>query len=160
MNCDQVFFVLTRGPFPSGATEDLVVEQHLQQCTSCWQIAEALRPAGDLFQEAISPVESRDLPGYWGDASPPGALMAQLSRTPQPASPPRPDPSRADYQRLANRQPHRPLGLGQSAAAQLAGLPGPGRRPGPSPWRDVAQVAVFLVLVTSAVCGLSWLCSF
>ena len=34
-------------------------------CPECRQLAEALRPALELFQEAISPEESQDLPGYW-----------------------------------------------------------------------------------------------
>jgi hypothetical protein len=61
--------VLTRGPFPSGAPEDWQVQQHLEGCPDCWQLAEALRPAGDVFHEAISPSEGRDLPGYWGGPS-------------------------------------------------------------------------------------------
>ena len=65
MNCDQVFDVLTRGPFPTGTACDAPVEAHLQVCPDCRRLAEALRPALELFQEAIGPEESRDLPGYW-----------------------------------------------------------------------------------------------
>ncbi len=65
MNCDQVFDVLTRGPFPTGTACDAPVEAHLQVCAECRRLAEALRPALELFQEAIGPEESRDLPGYW-----------------------------------------------------------------------------------------------
>lgn len=65
MNCDQVFDVLTRGPFPTGTACDAPVEAHLQVCPECRRLAEALRPALELFQEAIGPEESRDLPGYW-----------------------------------------------------------------------------------------------
>jgi hypothetical protein len=65
MNCDQVFDVLTRGPFPTGTACDTPVEAHLRVCPECRQLAEALRPALELFQESISPVERRDLPGYW-----------------------------------------------------------------------------------------------
>jgi hypothetical protein len=65
MNCDQVFDILTRGPFPTGTSCDSGVEAHLAQCESCHQLAEALRPALELFQEAVDPEESRDLPGYW-----------------------------------------------------------------------------------------------
>lgn len=79
MNCDQVFNVLTRGPFPSGAPEDAEVQGHLDGCLDCWRIAEALRPAEHLFQEAIPPSEARDLPGYWGDATPPGVVMSQIA---------------------------------------------------------------------------------
>lgn len=65
MNCDQVFEVLTRGPFPTGTPCDAGVEAHLTVCPECRRLAEALRPALELFQEAIGPEESRDLPGYW-----------------------------------------------------------------------------------------------
>jgi hypothetical protein len=65
MNCDQVFEILTRGPFPTGTDCDEPVEAHLSQCAACRRLAEALRPALELFQEAVDPDESRDLPGYW-----------------------------------------------------------------------------------------------
>jgi hypothetical protein len=65
MNCDQVFDILTRGPFPTGTPCDTGVEAHLNNCSECRRLAEALRPALELFQEAVGPEESRDLPGYW-----------------------------------------------------------------------------------------------
>ncbi len=65
MNCDQVFDILTRGPFPTGTSCDVHVEAHLSECPECHRLAEALRPAVELFQEAVDPEESRDLPGYW-----------------------------------------------------------------------------------------------
>ena len=67
MNCDHVFDVLTRGPFPTGATSDSAVESHLLACAECRQLAEALRPALELFEEAVTVEESRTLPGYWGN---------------------------------------------------------------------------------------------
>jgi hypothetical protein len=67
MNCDQVFDVLTRGPFPTGGQCDQAVETHLLMCTDCRQLAEALRPAIELFEEAVTLEESRTLPGYWGN---------------------------------------------------------------------------------------------
>jgi hypothetical protein len=70
MDCDQVFMILTRGPFPSGDPGDELVEDHLELCGDCWQLAEALRPALEVFQESVPPAEGRDLPGYWGDARP------------------------------------------------------------------------------------------
>ncbi len=72
MDCDQVFMILTRGPFPTGEAWDEQVEAHLESCTDCWRLAEALRPALEVFQEAVPPAESRELPGYWGDARPAG----------------------------------------------------------------------------------------
>src|SRR4029079_11148572 len=97
MDCDQVFMILTRGPFPTGEPWDEQVEAHLESCTDCWRLAEALRPALEVFQEAVPPAESRDLPGYWGDARPTGtiasavrgsrsrlAMLASVQPAPQP----------------------------------------------------------------------------
>jgi hypothetical protein len=67
MNCDQVFDILTRAPFPSGEATDTDVEHHLRACHECRQLAEALRPAVDLFHESIPADESFDLPGYMGE---------------------------------------------------------------------------------------------
>ena len=80
MDCDQVFMILTRGPFPTGEPWDEQVEAHLETCGECWRLAEALRPALEVFQEAVPPAESRDLPGYWGDARPASVVMAELTR--------------------------------------------------------------------------------
>lgn len=66
VDCDDVFDVLTRGPFPAGLESDAVVERHLAHCHECQQLAEALRPAVELFQEAITPEESFGLPSYSG----------------------------------------------------------------------------------------------
>ncbi len=81
MDCDQVFMILTRGPFPTGEAWDEEVEAHLETCAECWRLAEALRPALEVFQEAVPPAEGRDLPGYWGDARPASAVVAELTRT-------------------------------------------------------------------------------
>lgn len=66
IHCDEVFDILTRGPFPTGAPSDGIVEAHLNHCDACRQLAEALRPAIELLQEAISPEESDGLPRYGG----------------------------------------------------------------------------------------------
>jgi hypothetical protein len=84
MNCDQVFDVLTRGPFPTGTDCDEPVEAHLHACADCRRLAEALRPAIELFQEAVDPEESRDLPGYWGAAAEPS--RASVSYAPETAA--------------------------------------------------------------------------
>lgn len=81
MDCDQVFMILTRGPFPTGELWDEDVEAHLETCGDCWRLAEALRPALEVFQEAVPPAESRDLPGYWGDARPGASLVSELARS-------------------------------------------------------------------------------
>jgi hypothetical protein len=54
LNCDQVFDVLTRGPFPSGDETDQPVESHLRACHDCRQLAEALQPAVYLLHESLS----------------------------------------------------------------------------------------------------------
>ncbi len=73
MNCDLVFDVLTRGPFPTGESSDCAVERHLTCCHECRSLAEALRPAVELFHEAIEPEDGRDLPGYHGALAPLGS---------------------------------------------------------------------------------------
>jgi hypothetical protein len=66
IDCDQVFDVLTRGPFPSGSPDDDGVEHHLRACHECRQLAEALRPAVALLHEAVTADEASHLPGYQG----------------------------------------------------------------------------------------------
>jgi hypothetical protein len=80
MDCDQVFMILTRGPFPTGEVWDEQVEAHLESCSECWQLAEALRPALEVFQEAVPPAESRELPGYWGDARPASIVLGEMTQ--------------------------------------------------------------------------------
>ncbi len=70
MNCDLVFAILTRGPFPTGHPSDRQVEAHLSTCPGCYRLAEALRPAFEMDEEAIPADESRYLPGYWGELRP------------------------------------------------------------------------------------------
>jgi hypothetical protein len=82
MNCDQVFDILTRGPFPSGAASDGAVQRHLSGCAECRQLAEALRPALDLIHESVPPEESWGLPGYWEDV-PPGEQPVTVKQRPQ-----------------------------------------------------------------------------
>jgi len=84
MDCDQVFMILTRGPFPTGEAWDEQVEAHLEACADCWRLAEALRPALEVAQEAVPPAESRELPGYWGDARPASSIATQLSKAISP----------------------------------------------------------------------------
>lgn len=89
MNCDAVFQVLTRGPFPTGsASLDVAVERHLAGCASCRRVATALQPAIEVFEEAVSPDESRGLPSYSGyllgrrgDASRPATRTKRATRT-------------------------------------------------------------------------------
>ncbi|QDU96873.1 anti-sigma factor [Lignipirellula cremea] len=66
MNCDRVFDILTRGPFPAGEADDAVVERHLFACHECRQLAEALRPAVSLFHESLAADQGSGLPAYLG----------------------------------------------------------------------------------------------
>lgn len=66
LNCDQVFEVLTRGPFPTGQDGDEAVEHHLRACYDCRRLAEALRPAVELLHEAVAADQAIDLPEYQG----------------------------------------------------------------------------------------------
>jgi hypothetical protein len=74
LNCDQVFDVLTRGPFPAGGPEDEAVEHHLRACHDCRRLAEALRPAVALMHEALASDQPRDLPEYQGTLAEPRQL--------------------------------------------------------------------------------------
>jgi hypothetical protein len=80
LNCDQVFDVLTRGPFPTGEPTDEAVEQHLEACHECRQLAEALRPAVALLHEAVSKEDSLELPEYLGALPEPDPFENDLSR--------------------------------------------------------------------------------
>lgn len=66
ISCDQVFEVLTRGPFPTGQPGDEAVERHLRACHECRQLAEALQPAVELLHESLDPAQTADLPEYQG----------------------------------------------------------------------------------------------
>jgi hypothetical protein len=82
IDCDEVFEMLTRAPFPSGGAGDDDVERHLASCHECRQLAEALRPAVGLFHESL--VEQDELPVYSGRAG--SAAMAFRSARVGPAS--------------------------------------------------------------------------
>jgi len=92
MNCDHVFDILTRGPFPAGEPTDDAVERHLGRCHECRQLAEALRPAVDLLHEAVDVEEHEQLPGYrgkWTSADAPwegGAAIATRTAPLRPAA--------------------------------------------------------------------------
>ena len=85
MNCDQVFEVLTRGPFPTGAPGDEAVERHLRACHECRQLAEALQPAVELLHESLDPAQTADLPEYQG-----ALAIAERSVATADGPPPRP----------------------------------------------------------------------
>ena len=92
MNCDRVFDILTRGPFPAGEPSDEAVEWHLEVCDDCRRLAEALRPAVELLHEAIVDDETESLPGYsgrlafegtpWSDTGEPEAGRLAIQRRP------------------------------------------------------------------------------
>lgn len=90
LDCDDVFDVLTRGPFPTGKSVDRLVDQHLVECAACRRLAEALRPAVELLRESVAPEEGRDLPSYAGpsfwDQMARGAGAATGVRRPPPSA--------------------------------------------------------------------------
>jgi hypothetical protein len=59
MRCDDVFEILTSGPFPSGASSDDLVERHLHSCFECRRLAVALGPV-------LSKIPDHRLPKYEG----------------------------------------------------------------------------------------------
>ena len=67
LDCEQVFDVLTRQPFPSGSAHDYAVELHLQGCHECRQMAEALRPVAELLHETLDDEQRNGLPSYDGE---------------------------------------------------------------------------------------------
>jgi hypothetical protein len=117
MNCDQVFDVLTRGPFPTGTSCDTLVETHLRGCGECRRLAEALRPALELFQETVAPEESRDLPGYWCAVA---TDRAQPVVAPTKALPPR-RAARRDWSQAPVVRHFSPAAVWRLAAALLLG---------------------------------------
>lgn len=112
MNCDQVFDVLTRGPFPSGEASDAGVERHLLACHECRRLAEALRPAVALFHESVPAHELDDLPGYQGALCEPFADQG-MSTAVSLASPPLRIGHRAGWRRLER------LAMSQFAAGAI-----------------------------------------
>lgn len=119
LDCDQVFDVLTRGPFPTGDAIDRHVERHLLACHDCRALAEALRPAVELFHEAIDAEDSRDLPGYHGALAPARGGLAQMVAqaierdTEQPPAPVVMLPAHPWWQELLG---HAPLRFAAAAA--------------------------------------------
>lgn len=101
MNCDQVFDVLTRGPFPTGHESDASVERHLACCHECRELADALQPAVNLFHEALA-ADEPNLPGYRGVHSAGNvaclspALRAAIEEDMLPTSAARPTVTRRD----------------------------------------------------------------
>jgi hypothetical protein len=119
MNCDQVFDVLTRGPFPTGDASDEAVERHLRACHECRQLAEALQPAVELLHESIARDEAADLPEYQG-------ALAAIERSVATAEAMRP----------------RPLSIQQLVRTRA----GERRQSG---WTNFAQFAVVLMLLAA-----------
>jgi hypothetical protein len=118
MNCEEVFVILTRGPFPSGARSDAAVEAHLQVCPDCQRLAAALRPNDRGLQETIESEDTRALPGYWGNLLGSSSDLA-ISLTDTVGYP------RAQRIGLATRQQlsrAKNLNIGQFAAAVALGI--------------------------------------
>ncbi len=82
LNCDDVFDVLTAGPFPSGEQSDQQVQQHLETCVDCRSLAESLRPACGLLHEALSAGERTGLPVYLADNNQISEIMHRVRSEP------------------------------------------------------------------------------
>ena len=110
MDCDQVFMILTRGPFPTGEAWDEQVEAHLETCAECWRLAEALRPALEVFQEAVPPAESPQevAPAPETKVAPSANARKERARKPKPApdeSIPRAEPADGDEEVTPSEAP-------------------------------------------------------
>lgn len=144
MDCDRVFDILTRGPFPTGHASDHQVEAHLAQCFDCYRLAEALRPAIELFEESIPSDEGHDLPGYCGQWQPAPISLPATRRAPIAARPNaswrhRSQPMRPKLRHLL-AQPVARLSVAVLAGVILAmGLRVAGLAEKPLPW-DTASV--------------------
>ncbi|MDG2384107.1 MAG: hypothetical protein P8N76_20725 [Pirellulaceae bacterium] len=75
LDCHAVFEILTRAPDPTGRSTDLNVQRHLALCHECRQLAESVRPATDLFTEALKEAERIRLPAFDGTAQ---TVMEQI----------------------------------------------------------------------------------
>lgn len=94
LNCDQVFDVLTQGPFPRGESDDIHVEMHLRCCHECRCLAEALRPAVGVLHESLNDFETPSLPGYSGQLAADSNIVDRvLARIDDGVSPQRADAS-------------------------------------------------------------------
>ncbi len=103
MDCDRVFGILTRGPFPTGHSSDGAVESHILRCPGCRRLAEALRPADDVEQESVTTEESLALPAYWSDLN--GASRQLAVSVGKPKRLAAPQPKIAPQPQLQSR-PH------------------------------------------------------
>src|SRR3954470_23542202 len=114
MNCDDVFVILTRGPFPSGSQDDAEVERHLQGCAECHRLAEALRPNDAALRDASGEQETSALPGYWGDlVGSPALSVADTADFSRP---------KQKLRFRSQRQIAKNLNVGQFAAAVALGI--------------------------------------
>lgn len=79
LDCDAVFDRMTRAPFPAGDSHDEEIELHLQVCHDCRTLAEALRPAVNLFHESLDNADS--LPRYDGRLA--NEVSCEVARSPR-----------------------------------------------------------------------------
>ena len=128
MNCDQVFEVLTRGPFPTGDESDDAVEHHLRACHECRELAEALQPAVNLLHESIAPDQAAGLPEYSG-------LLVAIERD--------------LATEVATAQAQRP----RLAVRRLAPCPSPQRRPALLAFAQFTAALVLFAALGSLVWG-------
>lgn len=106
ITCDGVFELLTAGPVVKGSADAAAIQDHIANCESCRELAEALRPASHLIHEAM-PLELRTgLPGYLAEDAAVSNVMSRITTLPVSRV------GRGDYGRAV-------VGLGVTAAILL-----------------------------------------
>ncbi|MGL4514077.1 MAG: hypothetical protein ACRCT8_13380 [Lacipirellulaceae bacterium] len=148
MDCDQVFAVLTRAPFPTESDLDLQVEGHLSRCPSCGRLAEALRPAPDLFHEALTAEEGRSLPGYRSGVVSRTTASANIAPQGYVSTRVRNGAGTATRQRVS---------LGRRSLPYIP--PQETLERGDAPWRGAMVVASFLIALATGMATLGWVLS-
>ncbi len=124
IDCDATFDALTRGPFPSGHEFDDAVAAHLASCHDCRALAEALRPAVDLFHESLDDAARTSLPQYVASVRDAESLEQRILTVVESESL---KPSPQDSRFNSRRRVHyvlAPLILLVLTALVLRGLPG------------------------------------
>ncbi len=65
LKCDEVFDLLTAGPLDEAESNQAAgVDEHLLECDSCRNLAEAMRPALHILHESLPPEQLEGLPVY------------------------------------------------------------------------------------------------
>jgi hypothetical protein len=111
LTCDEIFESLTAAPVVEGSDNAKAIQDHIADCDSCAQLAEALKPATHLIHEAM-PVELRaELPVYLADEDASSRIMSQIDELPTT--------TRGSNRNQQNEFRRTVLGFGAAAAVLL-----------------------------------------